>query len=101
MVTPAAMSAAVLQLAALAAAYATWVCLRLQTYGSDRRLTALAWFFGLFAVSVALHTAAAERRRGAGLVLRRVWGRRAPAFALRETGSSERSERRSPFRATA
>ncbi len=58
MPTPEALAASVLQMAAaLAAAYGTWVCIRLQRYGRDRRLVALAWFFGLFAASVALHAA--------------------------------------------
>jgi hypothetical protein len=41
--------------AALAAGYGAWLCVRLQRYGSDRRLRALALFFGLFAASVLLH----------------------------------------------
>jgi len=54
--TPDSISAMVLQaVAALAAGYGAWLCIRLQRFGSDRRLRALAWFFGLFAASVLLH----------------------------------------------
>ncbi len=45
-----------LQLATAAvAAYGAWRCIRLMRFGSDSRLKALAWFFGLFAASIALH----------------------------------------------
>lgn len=36
------------------AAYGAYRCIRLQRFGSDRRLKALGWFFGLFAVAVGL-----------------------------------------------
>lgn len=56
MIPPDSLAAAALQLGAAAAAgYGAWLCVRLQRYGSDRRLRALAWFFGLFALSVAVH----------------------------------------------
>ena len=46
---------AVVQVATVAAAgYGAYRCIRLQRYGTDRRLMALAWFFGLFAIAVGL-----------------------------------------------
>src|ERR1041385_3684124 len=39
---------------AAAALYGTWRCVALQRFGEDRRLTLLAWFFGLFAAAVVL-----------------------------------------------
>lgn len=46
------------QLASAAvAAYGAGRCFQLQRFGKDRRLTALAWFFGLFAAAVALNAA--------------------------------------------
>lgn len=48
--------AATLQIAAgVAAGYGAWRCMRLQRFGRDARLTALMWFFGLFALSVFSH----------------------------------------------
>jgi hypothetical protein len=42
-----------LQLAvAVAAGIGAWKCLQLQRYATDPRLTKLAWFFGLFALSM-------------------------------------------------
>ncbi|MHB8634396.1 MAG: hypothetical protein ACYDBQ_10620 [Thermoplasmatota archaeon] len=40
-----------------AAGYGAFRCLRLQRFASDRRLSVLAWFFGLFAISVLLQAA--------------------------------------------
>lgn len=37
------------------AAYGTIRCIRLQRFAADRRLSALAWFFGLFALAVLLN----------------------------------------------
>ncbi|MEA3143157.1 MAG: hypothetical protein QOG31_481 [Thermoplasmata archaeon] len=46
---------ALVQLAAAGAAvYGAVRCVRLQRFASDRRLTALAWFFALFAVALVL-----------------------------------------------
>ena len=46
------------QLASVAvAAFGAYRCIDLQRFGRDRRLTALAWFFGLFAVAVAFNVA--------------------------------------------
>ncbi len=49
-------AAVVLQVAAgIVAGYGAWRCMELQRFGRDRRLMALAWFFGLFAASVLAH----------------------------------------------
>lgn len=46
------------QLASVAvAAFGAYRCIDLQRFGRDRRLTALAWFFGLFAIAVAFNAA--------------------------------------------
>ncbi len=71
-----AIAVTVVQLATAGAALCgVWRCRRLQRYGSDRRLTALAWFFGLFAAAVLLNVAwqaqvgvAFEERLGGALV---------------------------------
>lgn len=42
---------------AAVAIYGTVRCIRLQRFARDRRLTALAWFFGLFAAAIVLNAA--------------------------------------------
>lgn len=58
MISGPALAPALLQaIAALAAGYGAWRCIQLQRFAPDRRLMVLGWFFGLFAVALALLTA--------------------------------------------